>query len=522
MSDVLIPPWIIPEEESHEWLDEGSAVFRAAFAPGLSQSQSYGGLRLKLSRRHTVRLEEKAQLLSILRSTRGSYNALRTKVHFALRGSFPATELLTNNTFANGTTGWSADTRATLTVADRILRVTRSMVDGSECHISGPTATVVQYAPYALRGHWVQGQGGFTSAGPSFISTGAAQYGSAITPLFGLKKYAVVPLTTSLQFELVDAQPSGQIQGDYFCVPYVSLSRCALVDNAPNLALQSSTFQTSWTLSNTTLDVNLVNAPDMSATADYLKETAVTNTFSIFQSGTSIASAAADYSFSLFVKAGGRNWCYLGLQEQTGATSINAYFGLAAGTVGTTSTGANWSNPRTFITSFGDGWYRCTIVGRKTNAATSLLANIGIASADNTPSYAGNSSLGIAIWGASVAQSSVPVRLGQTTTAATSGAAQTGTAIFLKGLPASTSGLLLPEDMIEINGELKTCTAALNSDSAGMGYLQFEPALVRSPSDNDAVVILDPMGKFLISNIKIDNEFGTQARVSYDLEHIYE
>ena len=55
MSEVLLPPWIIPEEETHELLDEGSSVFPAAFAPGIAQRQSFGELRLKMSRRHTVR-----------------------------------------------------------------------------------------------------------------------------------------------------------------------------------------------------------------------------------------------------------------------------------------------------------------------------------------------------------------------------------------------------------------------------------------------------------------------------------
>lgn len=522
MSEILIPPWIIPEQETHEWLDEGSSVFRAAFAPGLAQRQSYGGVRLKLSRRHTVRGEEKAQLLSILKATRGSYNAIRTKVHFALRGSYPSSELVTNNTFASGTTGWTADTRASLSVAERILRVQRILVDTSECHVSNTTATVTQYRPYLIRAMFMQGRGAFTTFAHSFISSNASTYGSYSLTDYVLKRSAVVPSTTSLQFELVDAQPSGQLAGDYLLTNYTNMAACPLVDNAPNLALQSSTFQTSWSLGNTTLDVNLIQAPDGTTTADYLKETAVTNTFGIFQSGIAISSAAADYTFSVFVQAGGRNWCYLGVQEQTGSTSINAYFNLAAGTVGTTATGANWSNLRTFVTSFGNGWYRCTIVGRKTNAATALLVAISIASADNTPSYAGNSSLGIAIWGASVAQSSVPVRLTQTTTTASSGASQTGTGLHLKGIPASSSGLLLPGDWIEINGELKQVTAALNSDASGIGYLQFEPALVRSPSDNDPVAITDPMGKFLVSNIKIDNEFGTQAKVSYDLEHIYE
>lgn len=522
MSEILIPPWIIPEEEPQEPLDEGSSVFSSAFAPGLAQRQSYGGLRLKLSRRHTVRLDEKAQLLSVLRSTRGRYNAVRSKVYFALRGSFPATELLTNNTFASGTTGWSVGSQGSIAVMDRILRSTRIAVINTQ-NLLSQTPAVTQYAPHVLRV--------FSSGGKYSVSLRVAIYNSALTQLlaasanstnFGVFTTAAVPYETSITLQFEDVAFDGLLSNDYVDVPYISLSRCPIVDNGPNLLLQSDEFDATWSAFHASVDDQARSAPDGSTTADDLIENSDTNGHGVFQAVT-VTSAAVDYAFTCAIKAGDRTWALLQMEESTGSQAARAWINLSTGALGTvTTTGANWANLRAFVRPLGNGWYALTLVARKTSVATTVTGYVFSSTGDSVSIYTGNGTSFITVWRATLAQSSLPTRLVLTTSAATSGTSQTGTTLHIKGLPASTNGLLLPEDVFEINGELKTCTAALNSDAAGLGYLQFEPALFRSPADNDPVIILDPMGKFLMSNLKIENEFGTQAKVSYDLEHIYE
>lgn len=528
MAEQLIPPWIVPEDETQEWLDEGSSVFAAEFAPGLAQRQSYGGLRLKLSRKHTVRLEEKAQLLSILKSTKGRYNSLRTKVHFALRGSFSASELLTNNTFSNGTTGWSASggLSPTLTSADRIARLTLGLgsIGGGAVLAPSSAVNVTQYAPHVLRGFLGLGRGiadanGFLRAG---TIAGNTEYGGA-SANSGLSSLVVTPYAATLFPSLGIVGVSGNLSGDYFVVPYISLSRCPLVDNGSNLLPRSDELDNaSWTKTRASITANSSTAPDGTVTGDSIIEDATAGNTHQATRVVSVSSAQSDYCFTVALKANTRTWAQILLTEATGSTSASAYFNLSNGAVGTATTGANFSNLRTFSTDMGNGWYQVAIVTRKTNAATSITCGIRLATGDTLSSYNGDGASLIIAWRATLAQSSVPVRLVQTTTTASTGTSQTGSALYLKGLPVSTNGLLLPEDFFEINGELKQCTAALNSDAAGLGYLQFEPGLIRSPADNDPVIITDPMGKFLVSNLKVDNEFGTQAIVTYDLEHIYE
>jgi hypothetical protein len=329
---LIIPPWIIPEQESHEWLDEGSSVFPAAFAPGIAQRQSFGGPRIKLSRSHRVRLDEFGMLISLLKDTRGRYEAVHSKVHFQNRGSLAAGELLTNNTFASGTSGWSVSGELSLTVNNRILRATRTAVTTDQT-LRTSVATVVSGAAYVARAFVRRGLGVMayrfrlgTAAGLSDIATDSVDRTAQ-----DLGQLAGVASGTSMHFSVFD-ESTGKSANDFVELWYASLSRCPLVN----------------------------------------------------------------------------------------------------------------------------------------------------------------------------------------------GSSQTGSTLSIDGLPASTDGLLMPGDWIGIGNELKMMTAPLNSTSTGAGVLHFSPALVRSPIDNDPVIVSDPMGKFLISNVKISNEFGTQATVTYDLEHIYE
>lgn len=526
MSEVIIPPWIVPEQESHEWIDDGSSIFRAAFAPGLAQRQSYGGLRLKMSRRHTVRGEEKAQLLSALQMTQGGYNVLRTRVHFALRGSFPATELLSIGVFSSGTSGWDAGSQFSITSADRVISARRSSVTASSV-IMNPSATVAcsQYQMYSARWATIQGRGAFSSGLRVDIgstASGGEYVGGTAFTTYGLRTEVAVPTSTTLSTRLVDVSASGQLAGDSVGINYVSLARCALADNGGNALLQSDELDTTWTAQFSVIDDQARVAPDGTTTADDIVDTATTQIHGVSQAIT-VSSATRTYAYSCAIKAGTRTWAFLQIDESTSNHAVRAWVNLSTGALGSVSTtGANWSNARSYVTSLGNGWYRLHLIAAKVSAATTLTAYVCSSTGDGVTSFLGNGSSYITAWRATLTNSEVPTGLRQTTTTSDQGASQTGTSINLKGLPASTDALLLPGDFFEVAGEIKIATSALNSDSAGLGTVHFSPPLVRAAAADEPIHFAAPMGKFLVSNIKIDNDFGTQARVSYDLEHIYE
>lgn len=526
MSEVFLPPWIQPEQESHEWLDEGSSVFAASFAPGLAQRQSYGGLRLKLSRRHTVRAEEKAYLLAALANTRGRYNALRTKVHVLSRGSGMGSELLSNNTFPNGTTGWTSGSQYTLSASGRVLRAQRNATTAPDIALRpSSTIAVTQYAPLVQRFFVSAGRGGHTAfalrAGSTATGTDYLDDAAVTGP--GLLSKAFVPHSTTAGIGLVDAAGQGLTADDFFLVPFTSLVRAALVDNRPNLILQSDTIDNgSWSSTGLgSVTANAVAAPDGTTTAELLNQDTSSGGHFRYQNY-SVSSSIQTIAASCCFRASNRTWAFLLLEEQTAGQSCQAFFNLSTGAIGTVTSATNMANARAYIVAKGNGWFECHLVARKTNAATTVQLRLCASTGDNTLTYTGSAEGAIYVWRAGAAVSGTPFNPGVTTSSLSTGTAQTGGGISLKGLPASTSGVLLPGDFVEINGELKQVTVALDADAAGLGYLQFEPALIRSPANDDPVILTDPMGKFLVSNIKVDNEFGVQARVSYDLEHIYE
>jgi hypothetical protein len=83
--------------------------------------------------------------------------------------------------------------------------------------------------------------------------------------------------------------------------------------------------------------------------------------------------------------------------------------------------------------------------------------------------------------------------------------------------------LLEVNDWFSFNGELKQATARLNSDAAGLGYLQFRPAIGESPADNDPVEILEPWGRFrLMNGAEYDNMWGTYTDAELEFSEVYE
>jgi hypothetical protein len=160
-----------------------------------------------------------------------------------------------------------------------------------------------------------------------------------------------------------------------------------------NLVLQSQTFQTTWTVTRSSISADATVAPDGTLTSDKLVEdTTASNTHFISQNLTTAVSA---YTFSVYLKAAGRNFGRLILSD--GTSFFTAYFDLSTGTVGTVSgTGATAA-----ITSVGNGWYRCS-VSATTVASSAGGANVNIrtATANGTDIYTGNGTSGFFIWGA--------------------------------------------------------------------------------------------------------------------------
>lgn len=512
MTDIFFPADLIPTGMMFG-VDDFTAVDESATVGAMQSSTLYGTRRWRLRMDFAVLAgTQLARFEGLVAALRGRQNRVWISPGRAPRGSFPDVELLANNTFANGATGWANfnPTLGGVSATDRVLRSSRINAGQS----IGPVQSItpVINLPYAARTIVSPGRG------PSnfHIQASAASGNLADQALSG--NYAIIPWTptviTSAQFIVYENSITGGQAGDYFETPWTSFARCALVDNAPNLLQQSDTFDNAyWSQVSTTVVANSGTAPDGTSTADGIQETAVTSTHEIKAiSHITVPAAALDYCLSVAVKAGTRGWIQVLLSEDTGATTMGAYFDLSSGATGSVFTGANWANTRTFSQALGNGWFRCTVIGLKTNAATVLTVRILVATSNGGNSYLGVvGSDAIKLWRASVAQSSFPVFATQTASAAFAGNTQTGNQVYLKGLPVSTTGLLLQGDLVEIdmptNSQLVRVTARLDSDSQGTGVLQFEHTLKQSPADGAAVAIQQPMGRWVLANSTLGVEY---------------
>jgi hypothetical protein len=130
-----------------------------------------------------------------------------------------------------------------------------------------------------------------------------------------------------------------------------------------NLLLQSNTFNTTWTLDDATLTSGQ-SGYDGTNNAWRLAKTAaggrVQQTLSL---------SSNSHTFSVYVKAGTKNWVFL---RADGTSNRTSYFDLQNGVVGT----ASGCTPS--IVSAGNGWYRCSI----SYVDTTTSARIWVADAD--------------------------------------------------------------------------------------------------------------------------------------------
>jgi hypothetical protein len=518
MAECLIPPWVRPESpETIRLIDDATVAFQPAFGRGQTQRGIFADPRWGLRRRYRgLRSDEKAAILGVLNESRGQFNTIRLTPHTPIRGSFATGELLSNGQFGSSTTGWGISTSpATLSVSDRMLRVLQN-ASGTNPQARQSSVTVTQYVPYVARAMIYPGPGG--TATRVFISDGTVAVDAAAASALGA--IALVPLATTVDVAAYRQTTTGSA-GDFFQVPYMSLARCALPDSGQNILVRSDDFATTWTTSALgAVGANAVVAPDGTTTGDTITETATTAAHFISQVVT-VSSSAADYCFSVAVKGNLRSIVWIEIDPGTGAGG--AYFDLNAQTVGDLYNGVSATNTRARITDLGNSWRLCSIVMRKTSASTSLTYSIGATTTNGIKSYTGSAaSPALYLWRGTGAQSSVHTRLSQTTSAATTGTAHSGSGIYTKGWPVSMNGLLLAGDWIEMNGELKQLTAPVNSDGLGLAYLQFRPTLAGSPADTDPIVVFEPFGRFIYPGTReFENLFGIYGDCEMNLEEIY-
>jgi hypothetical protein len=431
---------------------------------------------------------------------------------YAQRGSFSAPELFANADFANGTTGWTAQ-QSVLSASDRVMRVTAAR---SSTAAPGFTQnpTVTAFRPLVVRSFMgARSRPGATIGIFNALAGGASNY---LLNRYGLQSVSLVPITTAAgaTYPVVYDGAGGVVMtGDWIECPFTSMSYCALVDNGPNALTYSDQIDNAaWSKTNTTVTADFFSSPALAATADRLVETTANSTHIVQQLTTKAASAQDWCCFGRF-RAGtntdARSRILLRVGDVNGTDYAQGYFDLSTGVADTPSAGGTAASPRSFISPAGNDWYYCAILCT-TSTGTTVGGRVYMVQSGTTTSYAGLTTADIGISGFGIARSSVPTRGALTTaTALETGTVQTGSGLYLKGLPASTSGLLLAGDAVQIGKQLFVITSRLDSDAAGLGYLEVSPNIRTPFADNDPVIINQPMGRYMLASD--DAGYSTRA-----------
>jgi len=180
-----------------------------------------------------------------------------------------------------------------------------------------------------------------------------------------------------------------------------------------NLVLYSQEFDNAyWTKTDTTITANsATTAPDGTTTADLLYPNSTGTDRFVYRSSVS-GLISTVYTFSFYAKASGINWVYVGTLGGGTSPATCAFFDLQNGVVG--QTGSFFTSAT--ITSVGNSWYRCIVIG--TTAVASIFPLIGLANANNSSTVTASGTNGVLLWGAQLEQRSSATAYTATTTQA--------------------------------------------------------------------------------------------------------
>jgi hypothetical protein len=245
-----------------------------------------------------------------------------------------------------------------------------------------------------------------------------------------------------------------------------------------NLTAYSQEFDNAyWTKSGASASTGVIAAPDGTLTAEKITEDSSTDVHYVTRNHSLTINTA--YSNSVYAKAGERNW----LRISTGTAANNSYvnFDLSNGVVGNTNNSINSS-----IESVGNGWYRCSYSFIASSTATGgqrfhVMDSDSAAAVSSGPSYTGDGTSGLYLWGAQLELSDCV-----TSYIPTAADAVTRNADFLRipnyGLINKTSGAAIVRTYV---GPVKAAFFAGGGNSTRtLMQIHGDPITTSAPSSN--------------------------------------
>jgi hypothetical protein len=213
-----------------------------------------------------------------------------------------------------------------------------------------------------------------------------------------------------------------------------------LEKQSTNLVSYSQAFDdASWTKQNTTVTTNATTSPDGTTNAQKIIPNTTNGTHYVEKF---VTISAVDYTYTIYAKKGEYNYLYVNAYSNS---SRRTWFNLDNGTVS-----FNTSPNIASITSVGNGWYRCIITNTSSGAtgAFQFGAAIDNGTSNATPSFTGDGTSGIFVWGAQLEASTYPTSYIPTTSASATRVADACFKTGISSLIGQTEGTIFVDFVI--------------------------------------------------------------------------
>lgn len=204
-----------------------------------------------------------------------------------------------------------------------------------------------------------------------------------------------------------------------------------------NLVLRSEEFNdASWILSNSSITANTAISPSGTLTADKLVENTANSTHRIIQAISGLIPLST-YTISIYAKADGRESIYI--QDGGSATNSLTFYNL---TTGTFIKSTNTSHISASMILVGNGWYKCSLTYAVPVGVSLISWIFGINISTAQPTYLGDGTSGIYIYGAQLEAGAYPTSYIPTTSATVTRVADSFSRnnIFINGLISASGG----------------------------------------------------------------------------------
>jgi len=279
---------------------------------------------------------------------------------------------------------------------------------------------------------------GFTSATPSLRGFGISTYGGATARTIWLWGAQLnIGSTAKPYFPTTDRLnvPRLTYQNGGGGCPSLLLEK-----QSTNILTYSEDFSNAaWTKTDLTVIANAITSPDGTTNAQKIVPNTTNGTHYIDQF---VTISSVDYTYTIYAKKGEYNYLYVNAYSNS---SRRTWFDLNSGTVS-----LNTSPNIATIESVGNGWYRCTITNTSsgTTGAFQFGADPNNGTINANPSFSGDGTSGIYVWGAQLEASSYATSYIPTTSASATRVADACSKTGISSLIGQTEGTIYWEGYV--------------------------------------------------------------------------